>query len=216
MTGGRYERQILLPEIGVGGQARLSASSALVVGCGGLGCTLLLSLSSIGVGRIGFCDGDIVAEHNLNRQFLHTPADIGRKKVLSAYEKLSAYAPELALEPYELFITRGKRLRACIRLRYHITRGGFRRRAAGCEPRLCCCRYSASRRRDQRLSWVGFFRPARKNGLPGLLIRGFVAGCRPDSKFCADRDRRRLVGSAVRGKRSARSAESFRRTSAAL
>jgi molybdopterin/thiamine biosynthesis adenylyltransferase len=106
MTGGRYERQIPLHEIGVAGQARLSASSALVVGCGGLGCTLLLNLCSIGVGRIGFCDGDIVAEHNLNRQFLHTPADIGRKKVLSAYEKLSAYAPELTLEPYELFITR--------------------------------------------------------------------------------------------------------------
>jgi molybdopterin/thiamine biosynthesis adenylyltransferase len=107
MTGGRYERQILLPEIGVGGQARLSAASALVVGCGGLGCTLLLCLCSIGVGRIGFCDGDVVAEHNLNRQFLHTPADIGRKKVQSAFEKLSAYAPELALEPYDLFISQG-------------------------------------------------------------------------------------------------------------
>jgi molybdopterin-synthase adenylyltransferase len=105
MTGGRYERQILVPEIGVSGQARLSETSALVVGCGGLGCTLLLCLCSIGVGRIGFCDGDIVAEHNLNRQFLHTPADIGRKKVQSAYEKLSVYAPELSLEPYDLFIT---------------------------------------------------------------------------------------------------------------
>lgn len=106
MTGGRYERQMLLPEIGVGGQARLSASSAFVVGCGGLGSTLLLCLCGMGVGRIGFCDGDVVAESNLNRQFLHTPADIGRSKAQSAYEKLSAYAPELSLEPCDLFITR--------------------------------------------------------------------------------------------------------------
>lgn len=105
MTGGRYERQILLPEIGVAGQARLSAASALVVGCGGLGSTLLLCLCGIGIGRIGFCDGDVVSESNLNRQFLHTPADVGRSKALSAYEKLSAFAPELSLEPFDLYFT---------------------------------------------------------------------------------------------------------------
>ena len=53
-----------------------------------------------------FCDGDVVTESNLNRQFLHTPADIGRSKAQSAFEKLSAYAPELSLEPCDLFITR--------------------------------------------------------------------------------------------------------------
>ena len=95
----RYARQILLPEIGQAGQARLLASSALVVGCGGLGSTLLYCLCGMGVGRIGFCDGDTVSLSNLNRQFLHTERDIGRNKAQSAYEKLSAFAPELKLEP---------------------------------------------------------------------------------------------------------------------
>ena len=105
MSGGRYERQILLPQIGESGQARLSAASALVVGCGGLGSTLLFDLCGVGVGRIGFCDGDVVSLNNLNRQFLHTPADIGRSKVQSAFEKLRAFAPELALEPHGFALT---------------------------------------------------------------------------------------------------------------
>ena len=105
MNGGRYERQMLLPQIGESGQARLSAASALVVGCGGLGSTLLFDLCGVGVGRIGFCDGDVVSLNNLNRQFLHTPADIGRSKAQSAFEKLHAFAPELALEPHEFALT---------------------------------------------------------------------------------------------------------------
>ncbi len=100
MTDERYNRQILLSEIGEAGQRRLLASSALVVGCGGLGSTLLYCLCGMGVGRIGFCDGDVVSRSNLNRQFLHGVADIGRNKAESAYEKLAAFAPELRLEPY--------------------------------------------------------------------------------------------------------------------
>jgi len=96
---------MLLPQIGISGQARLSAASALVVGCGGLGSTLLFDLCSVGVGRIGFCDGDVVALSNLNRQFLHTPADIGRSKAQSAYEKLLAFAPELTLETHGFALT---------------------------------------------------------------------------------------------------------------
>ncbi len=96
---------MLLPQIGESGQARLTDASALVVGCGGLGSTLLYDLCGVGVGRIGFCDGDVVALSNLNRQFLHTPADIGRSKVQSAYEKLHAFAPELTLEPHAFAIT---------------------------------------------------------------------------------------------------------------
>ena len=101
----RYERQMLLPEIGSAGQTKLAAASVLVVGCGGLGSTLLYDLCSMGVGRIGFCDGDTVSLNNLNRQFLHTPADIGRRKVQYAYEKLHAYAPELTLEPHDMILT---------------------------------------------------------------------------------------------------------------
>ena len=100
----RYARQILLPEIGQAGQTRLLNSSALVVGCGGLGSTLLYCLCGMGVGRIGFCDGDTVSLNNLNRQFLHTERDIGRDKAQSAYEKLSAFAPKLKLEPMEFHL----------------------------------------------------------------------------------------------------------------
>jgi len=105
MLSERYERQILLPEIGKAGQERLLASSALVVGCGGLGSTLLYCLCGMGIGRIGFCDGDTVTLSNLNRQFLHNVRDIGRNKAQSAYEKLSAFAPELTLEPHSLRLT---------------------------------------------------------------------------------------------------------------
>jgi molybdopterin/thiamine biosynthesis adenylyltransferase len=105
MNGSRYARQQLLPQIGKTGQARLSAASALVVGCGGLGSTLLYDLCGMGIGRIGFCDGDVVAFHNLNRQFLHAPVDIGKNKAHSANEKLSAFAPELTLEMHDLYMT---------------------------------------------------------------------------------------------------------------
>ena len=101
----RFSRQILLPEVGQAGQARLLSSSALVVGCGGLGSTLLYCLCGMGVGRIGFCDGDTVTLSNLNRQFLHTERDIGRNKAQSAYEKLSAFASELKLEPMEFHLS---------------------------------------------------------------------------------------------------------------
>jgi len=100
----RFERQILMPQIGETGQAKLCDSSVLVVGCGGLGSTLLYALCGIGVGRIGFCDGDVVSLSNLNRQYLHTPDDIGRNKSQSAYEKLRAFAPELVLEPHAFFL----------------------------------------------------------------------------------------------------------------
>ena len=101
----RYERQMLLPQVGSAGQARLLASSVLVVGCGGLGSTLLYDLCGMGVGRIGFCDGDVVSLSNLNRQFLHNVSDIGRSKSQSAFEKLTAFAPEFTLEPHDLRLT---------------------------------------------------------------------------------------------------------------
>jgi len=105
MNSSRYARQLLLPEIGDIGQAKLAAASVFVVGCGGLGSTLLYDLCGMGVGRIGFCDGDIVSLNNLNRQFLHTPADIGKNKAQSAYETLTAFAPEVMLVPFEHHLT---------------------------------------------------------------------------------------------------------------
>ena len=101
----RYSRQILLPQIGPAGQARLAGSRALVIGAGGLGSTLLHCLAGAGVGRIGIIDGDTVSESNLNRQFLFTPADLGREKALAAAERLSALNPHVQYEPQCLRVT---------------------------------------------------------------------------------------------------------------
>lgn len=95
----RYTRQLPMPEIGADGQKRLARSSVLVVGCGGLGSTLLFCLAGAGVGKIAFADGDDISLSNLNRQFLHTTAEIGRNKALSAYDRLHAFNPTLQLIP---------------------------------------------------------------------------------------------------------------------
>ena len=67
----RYNRQIMLPEIGMEGQQKLKSSSVLLVGAGGLGCPILQYLASAGVGKIGIMDFDKVDETNLQRQVLY-------------------------------------------------------------------------------------------------------------------------------------------------
>ena len=91
----RYQRQTGLPEIGLTGQRRLAGSSVLVVGAGGLGSPLLFALAGAGIGRIGICDPDEVSLSNLNRQFLYTPADLGRPKLERAIVRLQAYNPDI-------------------------------------------------------------------------------------------------------------------------
>lgn len=86
----RYIRQTMLPQVGETGQERLKNSRVTVVGAGGLGSPVLTYLSEAGVGNIRIIDGDEVSLSNLNRQFLHSEADLGRKKALSAKEKLLA------------------------------------------------------------------------------------------------------------------------------
>src|SRR5438046_9317911 len=83
----RYSRHILLPEIGVEGQEKLLASSALVIGAGGLGSPAALYLAAAGVGTITLADGDAVDLTNLQRQILHTTESIGRPKAASGRER---------------------------------------------------------------------------------------------------------------------------------
>lgn len=71
----------------------LKEKSALIVGCGGLGCNIAVHLAGAGIGRLLLCDFDKVSRSNLNRQFLYTEKDIGKDKVLCAKERLSLYAP---------------------------------------------------------------------------------------------------------------------------
>ena len=101
----RYERQILMPEIGAEGQKKLKSASVLVVGAGGLGSAALYCLAGAGVGRLGIVDCDTVSESNLNRQFLHTVEDLGREKTLSAVEKLRKFNPEPEYVLYQTELT---------------------------------------------------------------------------------------------------------------
>ncbi|QVL50699.1 MAG: molybdopterin-synthase adenylyltransferase MoeB [Thiocapsa sp.] len=93
----RYSRQILLPDFGIEGQERLRASSVLVVGLGGLGSPVAMYLAAAGVGRLVLADFDAVDLSNLQRQIIHTTAQIGRPKAESARVALAALNPDVEL-----------------------------------------------------------------------------------------------------------------------
>ena len=97
----RYSRHILLPEIGVEGQEKLLASSALVIGAGGLGSPAALYLAAAGVGTITLADGDAVDLTNLQRQILHTTESIGRPKAASGRDALAKINPEVKVVPLQ-------------------------------------------------------------------------------------------------------------------
>ena len=94
----RYARHLSLPGIGVEGQRRLRAASALVIGAGGLGAPILHYLAAAGIGRITIIDDDVVESSNLQRQVLHRDADIGRAKVDSARDGLHRLDPDLLVD----------------------------------------------------------------------------------------------------------------------
>ncbi|TFZ01494.1 HesA/MoeB/ThiF family protein [Ramlibacter rhizophilus] len=86
----RYSRHILLEEIGVEGQERLSRGRALVIGAGGLGSPVALYLAGAGIGSITLVDGDTVDLTNLQRQIAHSQARVGQPKVESARQAMLA------------------------------------------------------------------------------------------------------------------------------
>lgn len=91
----RYSRHLLIPEIGEAGQAALGAASVLIVGAGGLGSPAALYLAAAGVGTLGIADADVVDLSNLQRQILHTTADIGKPKTDSARETIAGINPNV-------------------------------------------------------------------------------------------------------------------------
>jgi adenylyltransferase/sulfurtransferase len=103
----RYSRQMLMPEVGAEGQARLKDARVLCVGAGGLGSPLLMYLAAAGVGTIGIVDFDRVESSNLHRQVLYGTSDEGRPKLEAAAERLEDLNPELHLELFEGALTSG-------------------------------------------------------------------------------------------------------------
>jgi molybdopterin/thiamine biosynthesis adenylyltransferase len=102
----RYERQIIIPEVGAAGQAKLQASRVLVVGAGGLGSPILLYLSAAGIGTLGIADNDQVSATNLNRQILYTPENLGRSKVVTAVQRVRSLNPSVKAVPHEVRVLR--------------------------------------------------------------------------------------------------------------
>ena len=97
----RYNRHLLLDEIGEKGQLKLKQASVLVVGAGGLGVPVLQYLVAAGVGKIGIVDDDVVEESNLQRQVLYSTAHIGKKKADVAAKSLFLLNPNIQ---YQTFI----------------------------------------------------------------------------------------------------------------
>jgi adenylyltransferase/sulfurtransferase len=93
----RYSRQIMLPQIGVEGQARLGSARALVIGLGGLGSPVAAYLAAAGFGTLELVDDDRVDLSNLQRQVLHETASIGLPKTASAAARLAALNPQVEL-----------------------------------------------------------------------------------------------------------------------
>ena len=98
----RYSRHLIMPEVGMEGQLKLKAAKVLCIGAGGLGSPLALYLGAAGVGTIGIVDFDVVDYTNLQRQIIHSTADVGRPKLDSAAEKLKAMNPFLNIRKFTM------------------------------------------------------------------------------------------------------------------
>ncbi|BCW86999.1 Sulfur carrier protein adenylyltransferase [Alphaproteobacteria bacterium SO-S41] len=101
----RYQRHILLREIGGVGQRKLLDAKVLVIGAGGLGAPALLYLAAAGVGTLGIVDDDIVSLSNLQRQILYVTDEIGAPKAATAERRLSALNPDTAIETHAARLT---------------------------------------------------------------------------------------------------------------
>lgn len=101
----RYDRQMILPEIGEEGQKKLLDAKVLIVGVGGLGSPIALYLAGAGVGCIGLVDDDVVSISNLQRQVLYSEKELGKSKAVCAAERLSALNSEIKVQSYSTRLT---------------------------------------------------------------------------------------------------------------
>jgi molybdopterin/thiamine biosynthesis adenylyltransferase len=100
----RYSRHIILKEVGVKGQKKISAGKVLIIGAGGLGAPAAMYLAAAGVGTIGIADADVVDLSNLQRQIIHATDDVGKAKVQSAKETMNAMNPGVEVTAYREWI----------------------------------------------------------------------------------------------------------------
>jgi adenylyltransferase/sulfurtransferase len=97
----RYSRHLIMPEVGMEGQAKLKQAQVLLIGAGGLGAPLGLYLAAAGIGRIGLVDFDIVDASNLQRQVTYSTGDVGRPKLEVAKERLAGINPHIQIDTHE-------------------------------------------------------------------------------------------------------------------
>lgn len=102
----RYRRQIILPEFGEEGQAKLKEARCLVLGVGGLGSVVATYLARMGVGELGLVDSDQLELSNLHRQILYSTDEIGREKASLAKEKLNQANPDVKIITHVLRLTK--------------------------------------------------------------------------------------------------------------
>jgi sulfur-carrier protein adenylyltransferase/sulfurtransferase len=101
----RYSRHLILPEVGLAGQKKIKGASVLCIGAGGLGSPIAMYLAAAGIGKIGIVDFDTVDYSNLQRQILHTDADVGRPKAQSAKETIAGINPHTEVVIHNTRIT---------------------------------------------------------------------------------------------------------------
>lgn len=101
----RYNRQMMLPEIGDIGQEKIKKAKVLVIGAGGLGCPILQYIATAGVGTIGIVDFDKIELHNLHRQILYTQDQVGQGKAITAKETLEVMNPLITIVAFEEKLT---------------------------------------------------------------------------------------------------------------
>ena len=101
----RYDRQIILPQIGMDGQLKLKNAKVLIIGAGGLGAPAALYLAGAGVGTIGLMDADAVSMSNLQRQIIFSESMVDQNKAESAKQVLEHLNSGIQVKAYKEFIT---------------------------------------------------------------------------------------------------------------
>lgn len=101
----RYDRQMILPEIGEEGQQKLKNAKVLIIGVGGLGSPIALYLAGAGVGHLGLVDDDQVSISNLQRQVLYTEQELGQSKASCAAKRLLGLNSEIQVKAYPIRLT---------------------------------------------------------------------------------------------------------------